>query len=145
MLHGSADQIKDEDLFDALLLADKYEVSNFILTDIRNSLTTFIKDHLQEAIQYLDRMDKLLLSSTFNGIRRACLKKLLSHVSVFDNPDGRATILSLPFGVLKQVLKSDISVASENTGINVIYHCCLLILESVESTYGMACCCKTFH
>jgi hypothetical protein len=100
------------------MLADKYEVKNYLLMELQKSLTEYIAKHFEEAVHYLDRMDKLLLSPTFHAIHSACLEKLLSRASNFDavGANFRALVKTLPFGVFKQLLKSNIKVNNENTG-----------------------------
>jgi hypothetical protein len=102
------------------MLADKYEVKHSLLMELQKSLTEYITNHFEESVQYLDRMDKLLLSPTFHAIHSACLEKLSSRAGNFDLLAVRAIVKTLPFGVFKQLLKSNIKVYSENTGNNLL-------------------------
>jgi hypothetical protein len=116
MLHGAQYHFKDEFLFEALVLADKYEVTHSLLDKIQTALTKFIEGNLTQAIQYLDRMDKLQLSPTFKPVHKVCLKKVLMHTGNLDAEDCQEVIESLPLEAFKHVLQSEAKVNSENTG-----------------------------
>jgi hypothetical protein len=116
MLHGTHYHFKDECLFEAFVLADKYEVAPSLLYKMQTSLTKFIEGNLEQAVQYLDRMDKLLLSDIFQPVRQACLKKVLMHTGNLDAKDCNEVIESLPLEAFKHVLQSDAKANSENTG-----------------------------
>jgi hypothetical protein len=117
------DHVQTEDLFDLLVLADKYEVGPQIEKAISEPLVDYFHQecHLSVAVDYLEKLDRILTGASFEELREECAKILVEHYRSFDTEDIREEIAKLPFSCLVTLLsRDDVFCYCENTGTLIV-------------------------